>query len=385
MVGAFCAVKVARSPVPPRQIRAHQSIRMKVAYLVAWDAYRPSGVLRKVASQVDSWRATGASVLPVLLSTQGSGEQPVFPSLGQPISAAPFDRAREASVWAMLSRSLSIGRVINLIGDFSPDVVYYRQGIWFPRLASVLRRQPYVLELNTSDVRENRTRDFARRLLHSSTRGFVFGRAAGYVCVSKELAEEYSADGTPTCVYANGYDYASAPTLGDGPTKAAIFVGTPGQPWHGIDRLERLAQVVPEKHFHVVGAEKSFQLPNVTWHGYLSGKPLADLYAQCDVGIGSLAIERAGISEASPLKTREYFAHGLSLLLGYRDTDFSEAPFALTFAPNVAVEGWPVSLLREFLLSPPRPTARTWHDWAQRSSWRGKANRLMEFLSQVAR
>jgi len=54
------------------------------------------------------------------------------------------------------------------------------------------------------------------------------------------------------------------------------------------------------------------------------------LLEQCDVGISTLAIDRKGLTEGAPLKTREYLLMGLPVIIGYQDTDLSEkTPYVL--------------------------------------------------------
>ena len=60
------------------------------------------------------------------------------------------------------------------------------------------------------------------------------------------------------------------------------------------------------------------------------------LLAQADVAIGTLGLYLKDMNEASPIKTREYLASGLPVIIGYRDTDFPDgAPFLLQ-VPNRA-------------------------------------------------
>lgn len=48
-----------------------------------------------------------------------------------------------------------------------------------------------------------------------------------------------------------------------------------------------------------------------------------------NIGIGTLALHRKGMKEASPLKVREYLAYGLPVILGYKDTDVDGKDFVL--------------------------------------------------------
>jgi hypothetical protein len=52
------------------------------------------------------------------------------------------------------------------------------------------------------------------------------------------------------------------------------------------------------------------------------------------VALGSMALHRNLMNEASPLKVREYLAYGIPTIIGYHDTDFPDGhPFILEL-PN---------------------------------------------------
>lgn len=67
--------------------------------------------------------------------------------------------------------------------------------------------------------------------------------------------------------------------------------------------------------------------PNIHLHGFLDRSAYLSILARADVGIGTLALHRKGMEEASPLKVREYLACGIPILLAYEDTDLSGANF----------------------------------------------------------
>ncbi len=75
--------------------------------------------------------------------------------------------------------------------------------------------------------------------------------------------------------------------------------------------------------------------PNVMLHPLLPRKCYEPLLARADVALGSLAMDRAKLAEASPLKVREYLAYGLPVILGFEDTDFrATEPWFLLRLPN---------------------------------------------------
>jgi len=108
--------------------------------------------------------------------------------------------------------------------------------------------------------------------------------------------------------------------------------------WHGIDRLIKgLSSYKGEicVHLHIVGdgpeinnlkhMVEQLKLENqVTFHGTLTGSSLDDVYDQSHIAVGSLALHRIGIHEATPLKVREYASKGIPFIIGYSDPDFQQ-------------------------------------------------------------
>jgi hypothetical protein len=52
------------------------------------------------------------------------------------------------------------------------------------------------------------------------------------------------------------------------------------------------------------------------------------------IGIGTLALHRKNMEEACPLKTREYLANGLPVLIAYKDSDLSGKEEFVCQIPN---------------------------------------------------
>ena len=117
------------------------------------------------------------------------------------------------------------------------------------------------------------------------------------------------------------------------------FLGTRGESWQGVDKVAELAREMPDCDFDIVGfgAHDLEQPPpaNLSAHGRLSRADYQAILANADVGIGTLALHRKRMEEASPLKVREYLAHGLPVIAGYVDTDFArELPWFILRVPN---------------------------------------------------
>lgn len=107
--------------------------------------------------------------------------------------------------------------------------------------------------------------------------------------------------------------------------------------WHGYDRLiQGIAEYNKSKKetdlelvFYIVGNgdEKSKLIKlsqeldleqNVKFTGAMSGEKLESLFKKMDIGVSSLGLHRAGGGH-DPIKTKEFIARGLPVILGYED------------------------------------------------------------------
>lgn len=272
---------------------------MKIAYLCYWDEHAGDGVAQKIAAQCECWRAAGHD--------------------------AEVFAVRPGSPAARVSRTRG---ALAQLRSFAPDLVYLRYDLFLPPVWRLVRRVPAVVEVNSDDRAELRSRGGVARLYNAVNRRLLLGRARGIVCATRELASGYAGFGHPIAVVANGADPRAVPVLpapaNDRPR--AVFAGSPQLPWHGTDRLVELARALPEIDFDLVGPEMDGAPPNVRVHGRLSGDAYWSVLGQADAAFGSLAMERAGLREGCPLKVREYLLAGLPTVIGYEDTDFPGEP-----------------------------------------------------------
>jgi glycosyltransferase involved in cell wall biosynthesis len=193
--------------------------------------------------------------------------------------------------------------------------------LWFPRRARL------VVEINTNDLGENALGSRPRAWYNAATRGLVLGRAKALVFVTSELSRRpsFRGYGSRHCVITNGIELDAYPVLPARPhadTRLA-FVGSPGQPWQGIDKVLKLASLRADWRFDIVGmtADSASAPSNVRWHGQLDRDDLIEVLVGADVGLGTLALHRKAMDEASSLKVREYLALGLPVIYANVDLD----------------------------------------------------------------
>ncbi len=104
----------------------------------------------------------------------------------------------------------------------------------------------------------------------------------------------------------------------DSSKKLGIFTGN-GYRWHGLEEVIDLISAYPEIQLVVVGPYPEKPHESILWLGKHNQATVLSLYAECDFGIGSFRYDMIGLTEASPLKTREYLFQGLPVLINYYD------------------------------------------------------------------
>jgi hypothetical protein len=305
---------------------------MRIAYVAEWHVAASSGVLAKIMMQSSMWRGFGHEVQVFLLAPTQPTVLPEVLEAGIRVIGLDWVNLFPAKLRFYANKVFAGLRLFQEIQEFRPDLVYYRQGIWYPGVLKALTQAPLVMEVNTLDSGEMQTLGVGKRLVHMNTRAWLMRKVDGFVAVSSEIARSLESWGSPVLVCPNGFDVRSiAPReLPQNARPQLVFAGSPGQVWHGVDKVIEMARAMPGCDFHVVGPTSEPQSPqNVVFHGFLPRAQLFELYKRMDFGIGSLALHRNRMREASPLKVREYLTFGLPSIIGYEDTDLTDVDFVL--------------------------------------------------------
>lgn len=305
---------------------------MRIAYVCFVNAFALDGVNEKIASQVACWREAGHEVELLCLS-----HAPPDPGTPEVVPAPIFTFVTSAQ------RARATVSLARRVRRWSPDVIYLRYDKFLPPLPALLAPLPVVVEINTDDRRETALRRRRGWLYNELSRRPTLRGAVGLVCVTHELAgrDAFARYGKPTLVLGNGADHraiTAVPAAG-GPRSSAVLLIGALAPWFGLDKVLTLARALPDLDVHLVGPIADpirDRLPvNVHVHGVLPRDRRAPVLARADFGIGPLALHRKGMSEASPLKVREYLLHGLPVLTAHDDTDFlGQEPWFLLRLPN---------------------------------------------------
>lgn len=289
---------------------------MRIAYFAHVNGGSESGVHHKIEAQLRAWRSAGHSTLACVATRDDPDHW-----------RTRMGSAIVRRYTGYRSRLLAMARLVQGVRRYSPDVVYMRWDLFYPPMLALPNSAALVIEVNTDDVEEYRLGSPLRAYYNARTRRLLMSRARGMVFVTSELCAAPPFRGLRAVrrVVANGVELGSYPQLLPRATGAPrlVFVGTAGQPWHGIDKVLTLARLQPDWQVDIVGSHGLDSEPssNVTWHGPLSRSRLLPILERADVGIGTLALHRKGMDEACSLKLREYLAVGLPVVYGHQDRD----------------------------------------------------------------
>lgn len=306
---------------------------MRIAYLLNWELDSQDGVSKKVLAQTHAWQSL-------------QHEVKVFCILKNPVSS--FGEIAIAQVVKSNSSNIlqefksvykAYQDMLLHLEQYNPDIVYFRFDIYQPALDAVLKKFRTVVEINTNDIEElklisrDNLRGKFRYYYHLLLRSHYLSQMSGFCCVTNEIADlpgirkfNKPVFVIPNSINCQDYSCPSSLTSFVSAIPRLVFIGSPNQAWHGLDKLIAFAKnTCGLLEFEVIGTkgEQYNDIPsNLRFHGYLKKEAYEQVVCSSDIGICTLALHRNNMEEASPLKTREYLAYGLPIILGYKDTAF---------------------------------------------------------------
>lgn len=303
---------------------------MKIAYITLhWPRTRQSGVGQKILTQITIWKQFGHEAKLFMHLFQNVPEEELVP-------AEYFYYSQRKGIVGRLfteaSRIQALKNLLSRVEQYTPDLIYLRWGMYVFPMQRLRNIAPVVVEINTNDLFEHRRLGLLLYIYNRLTRGITLVNSAGLVCVTRELANanEFVKFQKPMIVISNGINISKIkpfpPPCNVHPRM--VFIGTPNMPWHGVEKLIVFANKFPDIIIDIIGYNKIPDIEmtpnNIKLHGYLHGERYREIMAQCDLSIGTLSLYKNGKNENSPLKTLDYLAYGLPVILPYKDTDLDE-------------------------------------------------------------
>jgi hypothetical protein len=309
-----------------------------------------SGVARKTFALADSMRNMGFEVHCVAFPFLYSGNYTPNPSVEVVFekeslvyeAITHFFRTKIQRGDIVLFRyPFASSALVNLVREFGHQIIFEHNTI---ESVEVLMLQRSHLGRLPLSWRPSYLRyAFQTRILHQTDETrlgpLVLNQSLGGICVSHEIAnyEVARCRSYSTAIVANGSGVPAASNLQVIPfqndLRVCMIIGSPAV-WHGYDRMfADLKQLRNEEctiWIDIIGMEKpkdqqesDFGRHHVQWLGVMNREDIAQHLQQCHLAVGTLALYRKKMKEASPLKVRECLMLGMPMILGYYDTDVS--------------------------------------------------------------
>lgn len=312
---------------------------MKILYLTDASVFQKSGVLNKINNQIDQWTQMGHEVYYAFFPVkyEEAGVSYITPNVKGLFYVSQKKYAwLPRVVYNYANKITSVGQYRRYIEELKPDVVYLRELVGFPGLDKIAESAKTVIESNTLMKEEMKLRRGLTSKILEIWRQKLNRKIVGVIGVTNEIVEQFDHLQIPQLVISNGIplDITKMKELkqqstNTSPRKKIVMVCSCLLPWHGVDKLNQMAQQMPEHDFHFIGSEQPRSLSNLFNHAYMDKAALDRFLEDADIAIGTLALHRKKMEEACPLKVREYAAFLLPMILAYKDPDFHQQEYVL--------------------------------------------------------
>jgi len=302
---------------------------MKIVYLSEVEFDSSLSPEDKITQQINCWIENGHDVTAISINTLS------LYNLKDKVSKKHKSILnRPGKLFTFLNHYYITFSLYNVLTRLKPDIIYSRYLQYTPFLSTLVRKYPFVFEINSNDLTEYRAKSKITYLYNRFTRKLILANVTGYVCVTNELLNQFSIFSKPSVCITNGVNVNDYPFVAD--TRNAIpkvvFIGSPDAKWHGIEKIELMAREIKDAEFHIIGIIGKNK-NNLKYHDYMPSDKAREFIKTCDVGISTLSLHEKNMEEACPLKSRQYLAQAIPLIYAYNDPDLHSEEFALQI-PN---------------------------------------------------
>lgn len=313
---------------------------MRIAYLISEDLSKHPGLKYKILGQIQRWQEHGHEVYQIMLVDRlviaPTGNITSNKNNNFSILQGFTNKRLLDNILLIKEMSFKYKFAIEALKNIKPDLTYSRYLFPAPHIIDIHKYAgKLVFEINSDDQAEYMQKSKATGVYNYLFRRFTLQNADALVFVTKELsmAKSFKSFSKERTVIANGIDATDFNFLQKTNTSKPnlVFIGSPDQSWHGLDKIRLLAGKFEGYVFHIIGPSKEIcqdkweNMPkNIIFHGYLSADDAKEVIKGMDIGIGTLALHRKAMHEACPLKVRQYLSQGLPILAASKDTDILE-------------------------------------------------------------
>jgi hypothetical protein len=238
-----------------------------------------------------------------------------------------------------------------------PDIVYLRYQFSDPHISRLFK---YLKKLNVKIVVEIPTYPYYRELKLQGILGFakalydywyhfsLFKSVNRIVTYSKH-DNIYNVE---TIKLINGIDFSLIPLCDRTSSDNIRLIAVSSlKPWHGYDRLINgmkdyyrenpngivkliiVGAGVEYDKYHRMISEYSLE-EHIKLIGAKKGPELNEIFNQSDIAVSSLALHRLNLTSASTLKSREYAARGMPIIVASKEDITMDSKYILEFDAN---------------------------------------------------
>jgi hypothetical protein len=332
------------------KVNLHQKVEikalknLKIAYIFDWQGKADAGVVKKVEEQVLTWMNIGVTVEVFLIRDVLSEDINFSATTHKYIYKSNWER--------ILSRNRALYWILR---NRKGWLIYRRYGLFTPFDVLAMSMLDTVIEINTNNKFFYKERSILQ-FIWFKTQDYWIGKLSFGACaVTEELKAINSSRYSRIAVFTNAI---SLDTFKAGKkirsSNKLIFLAGDDFSWNGLDLIEIIARSLPDYMIEVFGIQsKKSSESNVHFFDYLPSHILPEKLNEYLAGIATLQLENVGLTEAAPLKTRQYLLNGLPVIARFRDSGIDEsAPFV--FIIDIDIKNKKIynkKELRDFLLS----------------------------------
>ncbi len=317
---------------------------MKIAHISILPSYS-SGIFKKIEDKAKVARKNNLQMDFYLLNLVESYQVENFFAIRKSYNWLPTDFLKR-TVFKLFKMN-SLVKLLPL-DDYDAIVLRYPlvDGFGYRYYAQKYGNKTFT-EHHTDEISElfavGRVVDKSRACIEKYCSGKFISQMVGIVAVTNEIREielKKLTKSLPALTLANGIHSNGYPLTGfipfDGKILNMVFIASKFEPWQGLEMLIKKLKMYNKSvriTLQLIGSlseKQREQVKKVTndkvsiyLHGSLYGDGLNELMKTANIGISSLALSKKNMTEACPLKSREYIVRRLPFIYAYKDTDLS--------------------------------------------------------------
>lgn len=327
---------------------------MKIAYIYLGAGATESSVQRKIRAQINALNAQGCSTTGIFFTAAANVPDEENQILWKSVFVPHKGWFQSLKERKSMTRALYAWATENAAVYDKIYVRNYRPTRWWYMFIRKFKRK-VIVEHQTKEIDELmalwNTNPFGWRPSHFLSwlehniipywQEKIYGALSNgvvkkLVAVTGEIADyekKRAVFGKPTTyVIGNGiqtkdFQLATRPPFDGTELNLLMLIGgTTETDWHGVDLiLDSIEQYKGncKVKLWVAGSlsEQMRNHPNVKYLGFCQRDQLNEFCSSIHLAIGSFALQRKGLTEASTLKVREYMARGIPAVIGHSDAD----------------------------------------------------------------